>query len=85
MTVGAVCDNFTCDRGYERNPAIGLLTCTDSGQWNYNLSTLCVGLYQLVVLLLLMLLLLLLLLFIYKKRINSVISPNILTVQILVN
>ena len=46
MKVGETCDSFTCDRRYERNPEINSLNCTESGQWNYNLSTLCIGVNQ---------------------------------------
>ena len=42
--VNETCDNFTCDSGYQRNEAVDLLNCTDSGMWNYNTSTLCIGL-----------------------------------------
>ena len=35
---------YTCNYGYERNPQVAALTCTDdSGAWNHNLSSLCRG------------------------------------------
>ena len=40
---GESCD-YTCNYGYERNPQVAALTCTDdSGAWNHNLSSLCRG------------------------------------------
>ena len=43
MKVGEPCDNVTCARGYEQNATFGSPTCTESGEWNHNLSTLCIG------------------------------------------
>ena len=45
LTVGESCDNFTCKAGYEKNQAITSLNCTESGTWNQNVSSLCIGLY----------------------------------------
>ena len=42
--VGETCDAYTCDYGYERNPDVISLNCTESGLWNLNLSVICTGL-----------------------------------------
>ena len=39
----AICDNFTCDQGYDRNKVVKSLICNESGLWNYDLSMLCIG------------------------------------------
>ena len=39
------CDNYSCDRGYQRNGALVGLTCTESGIWNLNVSDLCQGMH----------------------------------------
>ena len=43
--VGELCDDYICDRGYQRNVAVVALTCTESGNWNHNVSSLCLGTY----------------------------------------
>ena len=42
---GESCDDYTCNRGYRRNVSLVSLTCTESGNWNHNVSSLCLGLY----------------------------------------
>ena len=39
------CDDYTCNRGYQRNVAVVSLTCTESANWNHNVSSLCLGMY----------------------------------------
>ena len=41
--VGETCDTLTCNYGYHRNPDVGSLNCTESGDWNYNHSSICLG------------------------------------------
>ena len=41
--VDEVCNGFTCGYGYETNNDVSSLNCTESGNWNYNVSILCKG------------------------------------------
>ena len=43
---GEECNDFVCDSGYEKNSNVTSLTCTDSGVWSHNLSTICIGQYS---------------------------------------
>ena len=41
--VGASCDQFSCNQGYEKNEAVASLICSQSGTWSYNISVSCAG------------------------------------------
>ena len=40
-TVGAECNNYSCDQGFQKNGAVQSLTCSASGSWNYDISIFC--------------------------------------------
>ena len=41
--LGGSCDDFECAYGYKKNESIASLNCSETGLWNIELSTLCVG------------------------------------------
>lgn len=43
LKVGNSCDDFLCDYGHEKQTNVNPFNCTESGTWNYNLSSLCLG------------------------------------------
>ena len=43
--VDNTCGNFTCDYGYYKTDMVDTFNCTDSSDWSYNVSLLCIGMY----------------------------------------
>ena len=43
--VDDTCDNFSCDYGYHKTDMVDTFNCTDSSDWSYNVSLLCIGKY----------------------------------------
>ena len=41
--VGHSCDSFTCIHGYNAKAGVEAFNCTEAGSWDYDLSSLCVG------------------------------------------
>ena len=42
LKAGEECNSFVCDSDYERNTNAEVLSCTASGSWSHNLSTICI-------------------------------------------
>ena len=40
-TVGAECNTYSCDQGFQKNGAVQSLMCSASGSWNYDISIFC--------------------------------------------
>ena len=43
VNVGDTCNNFTCDYGFHELTGIQPFDCTEQGTWDYNMSSLCIG------------------------------------------
>ena len=46
-SVGTEC-GYQCNTGYESDPSIQVVTCRFTGEWNLNLTNLCMGMYLMI-------------------------------------